>query len=59
MLTKFKVTYSNNGKQCSLPLSVVTLFADNENEARQLCEDLHWETKEFYIDKVEKVKRGL
>lgn len=52
-MTKFKVTYSNNGEKCTLDKSVYSCFADNKKEAAQIVEDLKATTASFKIHSIE------
>lgn len=52
-MTKFKVTYSNNGEKCILDKSVYFCFADNKKEAAQITEDLKAKTESFKIYAIE------
>jgi len=41
-MNRYTVQYSNLNKECSLcGVITVTLFADSEKEAEQLCSDLY------------------
>jgi hypothetical protein len=52
-MTKFKVTYSNNGEKCILDNSVYFVFADSKREAAQTTEDLKAKTESFKIYSIE------